>query len=72
MWCSMSSMLILIADPEKGARELATEALRRAGYSTLEAESGEQALEIARHVRPRVVVLEVPCRRSEATRSAGS
>lgn len=59
MWCSMSSMLILIADPEKGARELAAEALRRAGYSTLEAESGEEAVEIARRERPGVVVLEV-------------
>jgi DNA-binding NarL/FixJ family response regulator len=59
MWCSMSSMLILIADPEKGARELAAEALRRAGYATLEANSGEEAVEIARRERPRVVVLEV-------------
>jgi DNA-binding response OmpR family regulator len=52
-------MLILIADPEKDQRERAAEALRRAGYSTLEVESGDEALELARRERPRVVVLDV-------------
>jgi DNA-binding NarL/FixJ family response regulator len=54
-----ASSTILIVDPEKRARELAVDTLRRAGYFTLEAESGEQALEVARNERPCLVILEV-------------
>jgi DNA-binding response OmpR family regulator len=53
------SSLILIADPEQDGRELAAEVLSRAGYSTREVESGEEALAIANRERPRVVVLEI-------------
>jgi DNA-binding NarL/FixJ family response regulator len=52
-------MPILIADPDETSRTLAGEALRRVGFVTLEAESGEEAVDIARRDRPRVVVLEV-------------
>ena len=52
-------MQVLIADPDKTARRLAAESLRRAGYTTLEVEDGDEALELARRERPRVVVLEV-------------
>ena len=52
-------MLALIADPDKSARTHAAEALRRAGFSTLEAESGEEAVALTRRELPRVVVLEV-------------
>jgi DNA-binding NarL/FixJ family response regulator len=52
-------MPILIADPDEESRKLACEALRRVGFSTLEAEGGEEAIAIARRKRPRVVVLEV-------------
>jgi DNA-binding NarL/FixJ family response regulator len=52
-------MKILVADPDKDHRALAADALRRAGYSTLEVETGEDAVEVARRERPRVVVLEV-------------
>jgi DNA-binding NarL/FixJ family response regulator len=52
-------MLILVTDPDKSERALAADALRRAGYSIVEAKSGEEAVEIARRERPRVVVLEV-------------
>jgi DNA-binding NarL/FixJ family response regulator len=50
---------VLIADPDETARRLAGESLRRAGYTTLEVENGDQALALARRERPRVVVLEV-------------
>jgi DNA-binding NarL/FixJ family response regulator len=53
------SASILIVDPEQSVRALTADVLRSAGYSTLEAESGEQALELAERERPRVVVLEV-------------
>jgi DNA-binding NarL/FixJ family response regulator len=49
----------LIADPEAEARELVSEALGRVGYSTLQAASGEEALELAQSERPCVVILEV-------------
>jgi DNA-binding NarL/FixJ family response regulator len=52
-------MPILIADPDETSRKLAAEALCRVGFSTLEAESGEEAIEVARRERPRVAVLEV-------------
>ena len=52
-------MQVLIADPDKTARRLAAESLRRAGYTTLEVEDGDEALELARRERPPVVVLEV-------------
>jgi DNA-binding NarL/FixJ family response regulator len=50
---------ILIVDSEEGARALAVDVLRRAGYSTLEAKSGEEAVEIAQRDQPCIVVLEV-------------
>jgi DNA-binding NarL/FixJ family response regulator len=52
-------MPILIVDPDETSRRLAGEALRRVGFLTLEAESGEEAVDVARRKRPRVVVLEV-------------
>lgn len=52
-------MPVLIADPDETARRLAGESLRRAGYTTLEVENGDEALALARRERPRVVVLEV-------------
>jgi DNA-binding NarL/FixJ family response regulator len=51
--------LILVADPDEHARNLAANVLCKAGYSTLQAETGEEALEIAQHERPAVVLLEV-------------
>jgi DNA-binding NarL/FixJ family response regulator len=52
-------MQALIADPDDKSRALACEALHRAGFSTLEAKRGEEAIELARRERPSVVVLEV-------------
>jgi DNA-binding NarL/FixJ family response regulator len=52
-------MLVLIADPDKSAREVAGDALRRAGFTTLEVKSGEEAVAVARRERPRVLVVEV-------------
>ena len=53
------SPLILIVDPDQRAREAASEVMHRVGYSTVCATTGEQAVEIAKRERPRVVVLEV-------------
>lgn len=53
------SAQILIVDPDESARELAVGALRSGGYRMLQAETGEQALEIARREQPCAVVLAV-------------
>jgi DNA-binding NarL/FixJ family response regulator len=50
---------ILIVDPEAHVRKFVSEALGREGYPTLQAASGEEALELAQSERPRLVVLEV-------------
>lgn len=50
---------ILIVDDEVAARELAGHCLRQAGYETLEASSGRQALVIARAETPSLVLLDL-------------
>lgn len=51
--------VILIADDEEDVRELVAMNLRRAGYATLEAPDGLQALAKARRSRPSAIVLDV-------------
>ena len=50
---------ILIVDDDPSFRQLVAELLERAGYQTLEAGSGEEALDLARRGAPRFVVLDV-------------
>lgn len=50
---------ILIVDDDAHFREVVVTILRRAGYQTLEAATGEEALELAERGRPEVVVLDV-------------
>jgi DNA-binding NarL/FixJ family response regulator len=49
---------ILIVDDDAAARELVRELLEGAGYSTLEAASGEEALVLAGEQRPSLAVLD--------------
>jgi DNA-binding NarL/FixJ family response regulator len=56
---SRDAPAILIVDPEDDARARTVDVIRRAGYSTLQAKSGEDALEIIKRERPGAVVLEV-------------
>jgi two-component system nitrate/nitrite response regulator NarL len=51
---------ILIADPEESSRALLSGVLRNAGYSTLDAETGDEALALARTTAPVAAVLEIP------------
>jgi DNA-binding NarL/FixJ family response regulator len=46
-------------DSDRDARAVVACALNRAGYSTLEASSGEEAIEIARREPPALITLEV-------------
>jgi DNA-binding NarL/FixJ family response regulator len=50
---------ILIVDDDPSFRQLVSELLERAGYSTVEAGSGEEALDLARRDVPRLVLLDV-------------
>jgi two-component system, NarL family, nitrate/nitrite response regulator NarL len=49
---------ILIVDDDRHSRTLISHVLRRAGYSTYEAETGEEALAAAKRERPALVIVE--------------
>lgn len=55
----MAGETILIADDNRQIRMLVTAVLRPAGYSLLEAEDGEAALQTAIDARPDLVLLDV-------------
>lgn len=57
-----SSGSVLVVDDDGAFREIATRILQDAGYTTAEAASGEEALEVARQGHPDVVVLDVRLR----------
>jgi PAS domain S-box-containing protein len=50
---------VLVFDDEPDVRRLLVELLQRAGYRTLEAADGAQALELARQERPGLVLMDV-------------
>ena len=51
--------LILVADDEEDVRELVGMNLRRAGFDTVEAPDGLEALRIARQKKPHAMILDV-------------
>ena len=55
-----SGDIILIADPEDSSRALLSGVLRNAGYEPLEAETGYEALDLARETAPAAAILEIP------------
>ena len=50
---------ILVIEDDAPLRHLITTLLQGAGYETVEAESGEKGLELARQDRPRLVLLDI-------------
>jgi two-component system, NarL family, nitrate/nitrite response regulator NarL len=50
---------ILVVDDDKGFRSLMSTLLERAGYATVEAAGGEEALEAAHRERPSLVLLDI-------------
>ena len=50
---------ILVIEDDASLRHLITTLLQGAGYETVEAESGEKGLELARQDRPRLVLLDI-------------
>jgi DNA-binding NarL/FixJ family response regulator len=55
-----SDELVLIADEDESARALLAGVLANAGYEPLEAETGTDALELARANAPSAAILEIP------------
>lgn len=53
---------VLVVDDDGDFLEIATRILEQAGYQTLKAPTGEEALEIARREQPGLVVLDVRLR----------
>jgi DNA-binding NarL/FixJ family response regulator len=52
--------IVLIADAEEPSRDLLSGVLRNAGYQPLDAEAGDEALELARATAPAAAILEIP------------
>jgi DNA-binding NarL/FixJ family response regulator len=51
---------VVIADPEQSQRQTLAQALTNVGFRVLQAETGEEALALARRTGPGAVILEVP------------
>ena len=51
---------VLIADPDEASRAALARILRTAGYHVVPADTGDEALAIARSTAPAAVILEVP------------
>lgn len=62
MWDAMSAILyptVLVAEDSTDTRIMLKRAFELKGYRVLEAEDGEQALEIARRYRPSLIVIDL-------------
>lgn len=51
--------LIMVVDDEPGVRELIGDALRVGGYDAIEASDGDEALQMLRHTRPALLIVDV-------------
>jgi signal transduction histidine kinase/DNA-binding response OmpR family regulator/HAMP domain-containing protein len=54
-----SAVTVLVVDDEPAARDLLTTNLGREGYRTVQARGGDEALELARKLRPDAITLDV-------------
>jgi DNA-binding NarL/FixJ family response regulator len=54
-----SRSIVLVVDDDRDFRRLVSSVLERAGYATLAASTGEEAVETARTIRPAIVLLDV-------------
>lgn len=52
-------MTILLADDNPGNREVARLALEAVGYEVVEAANGREALELARTILPKLLILDI-------------
>jgi len=62
MWNAVSAILyptVLVAEDSHDTRIMLKRAFELKGYRVFEAEDGEQALEMARHHRPNLIVIDL-------------
>ncbi len=55
----MANELILIIEDDKNSRKLLRDALQVKGYQTVEAETGEQGLQLATDRRPALILMDI-------------
>jgi CheY-like chemotaxis protein len=65
---AMPPKWLLVADDDRLVRELWVDALIQAGYRTLQAENGHDAIELMRAVVPHLVLLDLRMPASRAAR----
>lgn len=51
--------LVMVVDDEPGVRELIGDALRLGGYDAVEAADGQEAMQVLRHTRPALLIVDV-------------
>jgi len=56
---ALNAVTVLVVDDDPAARDLLTTNLGREGYRTVQARGGEEALELARKLRPDAITLDV-------------
>jgi signal transduction histidine kinase/DNA-binding response OmpR family regulator len=56
---AVNALTVLVVDDDPAARDLLTTNLEREGYRTVQARSGDEALELARKLRPDAITLDV-------------
>jgi signal transduction histidine kinase/DNA-binding response OmpR family regulator/HAMP domain-containing protein len=56
---AVNAVTVLVVDDDAAARDLLTTNLGREGYRTVQARSGDEALELARKLRPDAITLDV-------------
>jgi signal transduction histidine kinase/CheY-like chemotaxis protein/HAMP domain-containing protein len=56
---AVNAVTVLVVDDDPAARDLLTTNLGREGYRTVQARSGDEALELARKLRPDAITLDV-------------
>ena len=59
MDAAVPAVTVLVVDDDPAARDLLTTNLGREGYRTVQARSGDEALELARKLRPDAITLDV-------------
>jgi two-component system cell cycle response regulator DivK len=70
MHCSVSDALVLVADDDAGNRRLACDVLLAAGFRTIVAETGQEAVALAAEHLPDVILMDLSLPDMDGTEAA--